>query len=118
MSPPSLSSATSGCTRRLLKLVQDARLPEPFRGGKWTLPEHGLVPVGLRSSCHVFSGESPAHHSVVVVLDASPAQFDVIEAGGVPCLRKEGCEHRAATPTAPLNAHTRHGGENKVTEVS
>lgn len=77
---------------------------------KEPLPEHGLVPVGLCSSCHVFSSQSAAHHGVVVVLHAPPAQFDVIKAGSIPCL---GENHPVSpeTGTASISAQTKNIGK-------
>lgn len=47
------------------------------------------MPVWLVGSCHVLSCESSAHDGVIVVLHSSAAQSDVIETGGISCLKPD-----------------------------
>lgn len=96
----------------LSKLLQCGNNKEPPKR-KGLLPEHGLVPVGLCSSCHVFSSQSPAHHGVVMVLHTSAAQFDVTKAGSIPCLG-ENQPVSTATGKASTSARTKNIGKRKV----
>ena len=41
------------------------------------------MPVGFPGASHIFAGESSADDGVVMMLDPSPPEFDVVEAGGV-----------------------------------
>lgn len=50
------------------------------------VPEHGLVPVRLSGSGHVFSGKSAAHHCVIMMLHPPPTQLEVIETCSITCL--------------------------------
>ena len=76
------------------------------------------MPVGFSGASHVFAGESSADDGVVVMLDPSPPEFDVVEAGGVagdpdvPAGLKFGVDDE--TPEALVHFQTLNGSDMKV----